>query len=397
VSHRLREASVHVVAEHSVVAPLVIDGLPVRIEALHATWERKREFHLTVLPRAIVEAASAATAATAATAVSAEQRGHIEPWDAVTAVLSGRSIGPITTRDDLRRVTRPDDELRTLIVMVDAPGLAPIYRDLSAALGVDVPPPPAHVTLYSSDPSRGIGIDNDAQLAERAPPLTTAEQRDVRGAIDFDTVFDDNDPGPPFTRTFTDALEYAAAVHKGQRHRGRAVPYTAHLLAVAELVAEDGGDETEAIAALLHDAAEDHGGERRLSDIERRFGSDVATIVRALSDPLDEPDAAPETPRWRARKQHYLTALEREPDPRILRVSNADKLHNARTLLAEHRLHGENIWGRAARGRHDELWYYRALADTFTKRRPTSMLARELTETVALLAHEETRTYGLDG
>ena len=87
MSHRLREASVHVVAEHSVVAPLIIEGLPARIDALGTEWERKREFHLTVLPRALVEA------------VAAQRRGRPEPWDAVTSVLSGRALGPITTRD----------------------------------------------------------------------------------------------------------------------------------------------------------------------------------------------------------------------------------------------------------------------------------------------------------
>jgi hypothetical protein len=374
VSHRLREASVHVVAEHSVVAPLIIGGLRARIEALGTEWERKREFHLTVLPGAIVEA------------VAAQRGDQAEPWDAVTRVLSGRRLGPITTRDDVRRVTRPDDELRTLIVMVDAPGLVPIYRDLSAALDVPVRPPPAHVTLYSSDPAQGIGIESEAQLAERAPPLTSAEQDEVRAAMSFDEVFADDAVGdPPFTPAFIDAVEYAAAVHRGQRHRARDVPYTAHVLAVAALVAEDGGGEVEGIAALLHDAAEDRGGESRLADIERRFGPDVAAIVRALSDTLD-PGAVQHEP-WRARKARYLASLRRETDARILRVSNADKLHNARTLLAERRLHGAEMWELHAHGKQDELWYYGTLAEIFAAQRPTtSMLVRELVATVALLA-----------
>jgi hypothetical protein len=114
VSHRLREASIHVVAEHSVAAPLIIDGLPAPIQALSTEWERKREFHLTVLPRPTI-------AAVTEKREQREQRRHQEaPWHAVTRVLSGRTVGPITTRDDVRRVTRPDDDLRTLIVMVDA-------------------------------------------------------------------------------------------------------------------------------------------------------------------------------------------------------------------------------------------------------------------------------------
>jgi hypothetical protein len=380
LSHRLREASIHVVAGHSVVAPLIVEGLPAEIDALGVRWQRKREFHLTVLSRAIVEAAAESSRLDAATV-----------WDTVTRALSGRTVGPITTRNDLRRVNRPDndndnddDALQTLIVMVDAPGLNPIYRELSAELATHLDPPPAHVTLYSTDPAEGIGIESERQLAERAPPLTDAEQQQLRDAISFDRVFPDDEPDPPFTPDFTSALEYAAHVHRGQRHRGRPVPYLAHLLAVATLVAEDGGGETEVVAALLHDAAEDRGGEPRLNDIERHFGPEVASIVRELSDSLD-PGASP-TESWRQRKRRYLGALRNETDPRILRVSNADKLHNARTLLAEHRLLGDTMWTGRERDKPDELWYYGALATIFTAKRPTSMLARELSETVALLA-----------
>jgi len=211
VGHRLREASVHVVAGHSVVAPLIVEGLPARIEALGTEWRRKREFHLTVLPRAMVEAAAGSG------------REELDLWDVVTGTLSGRRVGPVTTRDDVRRVTRPDEDLRTLIVMVEAPGLIPIYRDLSAALKAPLTPPPAHVTLYSTDLAQGIGIESERQLADRAAPLTEAQEREVRHAMSFDTVFEDNAPDPPITPAFIDALEYAASVHRGHSNRGRDV------------------------------------------------------------------------------------------------------------------------------------------------------------------------------
>jgi hypothetical protein len=174
VSRRLREASFDVVEGHSIVVPLAIEGLPAQIEALGTRWQRKREFHMTAVSTALLTAAGG---------------GRDDTWDVATRVLSGRSIGPIDARDDVRLVTRPGDQLRTLIVMVDAPGLGALYEDLAAALGAAMTPPPTHVTLYSTDPADGIGIDDAVQLAERAPELAPHEQDEVKRAIGSDRVF----------------------------------------------------------------------------------------------------------------------------------------------------------------------------------------------------------------
>lgn len=191
--------------------------------------------------------------------------------------------------------------------------------------------------------------------------------------------------GPPFGPDFLRAVAYAAEVHDGQRRRG--VPYLAHLMGVAALVVEEGGDEPEAIAALLHDAAEDHGGEERLADIARRFGARVAGLVRALSDSL-EPDGGPKAP-WRERKERYLAGLGGERDASVLRVSNADKVENVRGLLRDYRVDGEAVWKRMRnRTREDQLWYYHELAGRFERLRPGTALARELTASVRVLERE---------
>src|SRR3712207_7204546 len=124
------------------------------------------------------------------------------------------------------------------------------------------------------------------------------------------------------------ALVYASRVHALQWRQGSNVPYVSHLLGVASLVLEAGGDEDQAIAALLHDAAEDQGGEARLADIEARFGGRVAAIVRACTDSTETPK-----PPWRARKETYIAHLPTLEGsvPESLCVSVADKLHNART------------------------------------------------------------------
>ena len=140
--------------------------------------------------------------------------------------------------------------------------------------------------------------------------------------------------------------------------KGAASQYAAHLLGVASLVLEDDGSEDEAIAALLHDAAEDQGGRARLDDIEREFGSVVAHIVRGCTDTLMSPK-----PRWRPRKEAYVQAL-RSHNASVRRVSLADKLYNARAILLDYRRHGDELWERFD-PESDQLWYYRALLSAF--------------------------------
>jgi len=175
---------------------------------------------------------------------------------------------------------------------------------------------------------------------------------------------------------FDEALALATRLHATQLRKGTSIPYVAHLLSVAALVLEAGGDEDQAIAALLHDAVEDQGGAATLAEIRRRFGDRVAAIVDGCSDT----DQVPKPP-WRRRKEVYLEHLA-EAGPDVLLVSLADKIHNARAVLADLRVLGDGLWPRFSGGKDGELWYYRRLADTFAARRPGA-LADELGRTVA--------------
>jgi (p)ppGpp synthase/HD superfamily hydrolase len=180
----------------------------------------------------------------------------------------------------------------------------------------------------------------------------------------------------PLTRRFEDALVYATQAHEGQRRKRSDVPYVAHLLAVCALVLEDGGDEDEAIAALLHDVVEDQGGAARAADVRRRFGDRVADIVVACSDT----DAWPKPP-WRPRKEAYVSHVRTAPDA-VRRVSLADKVHNARTILADYRAVGEAVWQRFSAGGDDQIWYYESLVDAL-RREAGSRLLDELARVVA--------------
>jgi (p)ppGpp synthase/HD superfamily hydrolase len=157
-------------------------------------------------------------------------------------------------------------------------------------------------------------------------------------------------------------LRYATQIHAMQFRKGTMIPYITHLLAVASIVGESGGTETEVIAALLHDAVEDQGGLPRLADIRSRFGDEVAAIVWGCTDAHDDPK-----PPWRSRKEAYLAHLA-DAAPSIVRVSAADKLHNARAILADLRLSGPARWDRFSGGRDGVLWYYRALVERYTAR-----------------------------
>ncbi len=158
-------------------------------------------------------------------------------------------------------------------------------------------------------------------------------------------------------KDFESALTFASRLHAGQPRKGSDAPYISHLLAVAAIALEHGATEKEAIAALLHDAVEDQGGQKTLDKIRRRYGKRVARIVAAVSDT----DQSPKPP-WRDRKEAYIERLQSEPYSVRLVVA-ADKLHNARHMLSSYRVQGEDLWSDFNGGREGTLWYFRAVVD----------------------------------
>lgn len=167
------------------------------------------------------------------------------------------------------------------------------------------------------------------------------------------------------TDRYRDALTFAFDLHREQRRAGSTVPYFAHLIGVSSLAIEHGADEDEAIAALLHDAAEDQGGRPTLDAIEARFGAKVAAIVEGCTDWLGD---GPK-PKWRERKKSYVDHLPAS-SPSIQLVSACDKLYNARAILADLRTVGDSVWTRFSGRREGVLWYYRSLAGAFSIKNP---------------------------
>jgi (p)ppGpp synthase/HD superfamily hydrolase len=161
------------------------------------------------------------------------------------------------------------------------------------------------------------------------------------------------------TQRFDQAVRYAREVHSEQTRRGTSTPYLSHLLGVSSIVLDDGGNEDEAIAALLHDAAEDHGGRGRLEDIRSRFGDAVAKIVEDCTDSWDTPKKP-----WAERKRAYAEHARTLPRS-SLRVSVADKVHNTYAILRDLRNQGEAVWKRFNAAPDDVIAYYQSLVRAY--------------------------------
>lgn len=151
---------------------------------------------------------------------------------------------------------------------------------------------------------------------------------------------------------FEEALLYASQLHALQTRKVSGNPYIAHLLSAAALVLEDGGTEDEAIAALLHDAIEDQGGDQTRQEIRRRFGEKVTEIVNGCTDAETMPK-----PPWRERKEKFISSLA-SASPEVIRVSTADKLDNVRSLLVYYERFGEQVWDKFKGKREGTIWYY---------------------------------------
>lgn len=186
---------------------------------------------------------------------------------------------------------------------------------------------------------------------------------------------------PRYTDRYVDAFAFACEVHRlHARKGGERVPYVAHLMAVSSLVWEGGGDEDQAIAALLHDAVEDHPGEVSVALIERRFGARVAAIVEWATDTDEEPK-----PPWRPRKEAYVKRLAKVDRDAVLVIA-ADKLHNVRSTVDDLRHEGLRALDRFSTNDPEDLrWYYESVSERLSDKAKTNVVVRRLRREVRQL------------
>ena len=188
------------------------------------------------------------------------------------------------------------------------------------------------------------------------------------------------DPHIVLTEKYSNAVLYASTLHRSQTRKGNDIAYMAHLLGVSSLVLESRGDEDQAIAALLHDAAEDQGGEPTLDAIAVKFGDRVSRIVRACSDSLADDPAKKES--WLVRKTHHISKLAVADDDVII-VAMADKVHNARAIVSDLSIHGPKTWQKFNASREQILWYYTSNLLVAQERRAPKFLIDALERTLA--------------
>ncbi len=187
-------------------------------------------------------------------------------------------------------------------------------------------------------------------------------------------------PAMQLSSKFHQALDYANSHHKVKPRKSTTIPYICHPIGVASLVIEAGGTETEAIAALLHDVAEDHGGEPRLAEIKELFGDDVERIVRACSDSLTEDPELKDD--WKARKEAHLKKLKEQPAD-VLIVTAADKTHNARSIVTDLHIEGSKVWGRfSVKSPKSIIWYYESMYKILKKKDVSPVLLFPLKDAI---------------
>lgn len=169
-------------------------------------------------------------------------------------------------------------------------------------------------------------------------------------------------PSKPLTERFQEALRFANEVHASQLRKRGGVPFIAHLMGVCSIVLEYGGDEDEAIAALLHDAPEDQGGEPMLEEIRAKFGNRVAEIVNEATEPLHLGKTA-----WPLRKQAYIDSIAHRSESGCL-VTLADKMHNVQSILTCIESDGDEVWNSFSASKQDSIGFYAGVARAFAKR-----------------------------
>ena len=178
---------------------------------------------------------------------------------------------------------------------------------------------------------------------------------------------------------FAEAVAMANELHSGQFRKGTKIPYISHPLIVAGTVLQNGGDEDEAIAAVLHDTVEDCGGKPVMEKIRQRFGEKIAGLVSGCT----ETDVQPKPP-WRERKERYIQNIK-SASPSVRLISCADKLHNAASILSEYKKVGAKVWDRFKGDKSETLWFYSAMVSALRAAGEDRPILDELEATVKAL------------
>ena len=146
--------------------PLELEGLPETIQVSGMALTRKSEFHCSLL---CVKCLTS----------ELEQRGQT-PDQAAASLLSifseltkTQPLLFVGLTGELRLIKK--DDRHTLVAMCEISGLRRVFQLLNAQLDMSIPLQPAHITLYTSEPDKGIGISSIEELENMSQPLAEPE------------------------------------------------------------------------------------------------------------------------------------------------------------------------------------------------------------------------------
>ena len=185
---------------------------------------------------------------------------------------------------------------------------------------------------------------------------------------------------PVLSPRFADALVWVTRRHAGQVRHNTGTPYVSHLLATSAVVLEEGGGETLAVAALLHDVLEDQPVSR--DEVRRTFGP---TVYRIVDDCTDAALADRAAGSWRERKRRHLARMAAFADDSLLVIA-ADKLCSLQSLLDDLHRFGRAVFDDSARTPLELLWNYRQVLAVLAPRLGGRAVVHRLTRSVDDLA-----------
>ncbi len=168
------------------------------------------------------------------------------------------------------------------------------------------------------------------------------------------------------------ALSFALEHHGDQKRKGGDIPYVSHLLQVAGLVQEHGGDVDQAVAALLHDTIEDCESVTYELLCEN-FGPGVADIVLDCTDTQPDEARGAKQP-WQERKDRYLDHLRSAPPCSVL-VTVCDKRHNLGAMVADLRAQGPAYLDHFNAPGERQIWYFESVLEVTRGRVPERLHA----------------------
>lgn len=162
------------------------------------------------------------------------------------------------------------------------------------------------------------------------------------------------------------AIQFATESHANQTRKGTEIPYILHCLEAgtiaANLTNKDGSVDSDVVsAAILHDTIED--ANVSYETLKEVFNENIANLVQSQSED--------KTKAWIDRKKDTINFLKSNNSTGVEIATLADKLSNMRSIYRDYGVLNEKLWDKFNAGKESQYWYYKSIAESFSKVRDT--------------------------